>query len=287
MDDRMLKIDPAIDVVTPRADTLAFLTPDGPFSMRDRHGLVQRVINGFRDEQSLSGLLRSFDGEGEQAAASELVDLLVNKGVLAPCSRLPRARSADPLRDWIRHQGGVLDDGGLFVEIAGEGLLAQAVRLYLTSAETDAGFGGATAIRVMALDTPDHSRLLTANAAAVASGARFLPAWLNRSTFHLGPSIVPGATACLACLLHRQQAAKWRSEPVEAGLVDGVSVSKSLAQLGASLLFSEIVRMALDAYVHTDFGMAYQFDLLNFRLTAGKVVRLPHCPVCDTAPVSG
>lgn len=279
MDEQILKVDPAVDVVTPRSGSVVFLTPNGPFTLRDRMGLVRTIIGALKAGVSRSAVMASLGSDPERLAAEELIGLLIARGVLQEVGELTHTGCADPMREWIRHYGGAATATALLANVDGDGRLAQSVATGLR----DAGFGTGGRLRVIALDTPDHPRLLAANADAMTAGVRLLPVWLNRSSVHLGPSIIPGETACLACLLHRQQAAKRRAEPVDLALTDGVSISPSVISMAVALTVTEALRMALDAYVTTDFGVAHHFDLVAMRLSAGKVVRLPRCAVCDRA----
>ncbi len=281
MDPNPLKLDPAVDVIAYRGDRIVFLTPDGSFTIRDRQGLARKVSEHLRIGKSPRDLLAHLEDDFERAAASELIDLLRARGVVSLAQALPPVRSPEPLRDWVRHHAGVTDRAVLSVSVSGGGTLARAIRAGLV----DAGIQSRSddELRIIALDTPDFPELLKANEAAILAGARFLPVWLNRSTLHLGPSVIPGVTACVACLLHRQQAARWRCEPVETALIDGVSISPALVATAAAMTLTEALRALLDAHVNTDFGVAYQFDMLSFRLTSGKVARLPFCVSCDRA----
>jgi len=277
-----LCFDEAIDVILSKdgpsgGGVLRFIMPGGEFTLRDPTGLVGRVSTALRTGAQADDMLADVDAPTEREAVGQLIDLFKSRRLLKT-STAPAAGPGDPLTGWIRHYAGVVGRTVNSVDIRGHGLLAGFLRERLFSEGLSIDTSDAACIVAVA-DTPDFPWLRDQNMQACAQGRTFLPAWLERSSVHWGPMLVPGATGCLECRLHRQQAARKRAET----LVDvhqDLSISPAVAAVGAGLVSAEALRWALDAHVDTELGMAWSFDLVSMAMSGSKVLRLPRCPAC-------
>ena len=281
----MLYVDDAIDILDVGSNDLRVVTPHGGFTVRDPARVVRRVADACRAGAARDHVIAEFQTTKERDAAEKALSLLERRRVLTP-QRQPQG-GIDPLAHWIRHLAGSEGKRLPPLSIVGLGEMASAI----ASRVQDLGFDlvslaysvGAVPI-VAALDEPDMEKLRDLNAQAARMGRPFLPIWLNRSAVNVGPFIEPGATGCLECLHHREEAARRRTEPSPTHLELGVRVSGTMAQLGAGLAGCELLRWAYDAHVETDLGVAWRFDMLSFSLSGSRVLRLPRCPVCGVSP---
>jgi len=277
-----LCFDEAVDVIPSGGGILRFIMPGGEFTLRDPTGLVGRVSSVLRCGAQADDMLADAEAPAEREAVGQLIDLFKSRRILKT-GAAPAAKPDDPLTGWIRHYAGVGGRRMPAVDIRGHGLLAGCLHDRLRGENVLVDDSVDSCVIAVA-DTPDFPWLREQNALACAAGRTFLPAWMERSSVHWGPMLVPGATGCLECRLHRRQAARKRCET----LVDvhqDLSVSPSVAAVGASLVSAEALRWALDAHVDTELGMAWSFDLVSMAMSGSKVLRLPRCPACGAGQV--
>lgn len=93
-------------------------------------------------------------------------------------------------------------------------------------------------------------------------------------TFSIGPLVVPGDTACLACLAGRI-GNRWGDPPSP----ERPAVQRSLA------LLAEIAALEVERIASGDLGLAGQtvaYDFERRRIVSGNVYSLPWCPVCGS-----
>jgi bacteriocin biosynthesis cyclodehydratase domain-containing protein len=91
-------------------------------------------------------------------------------------------------------------------------------------------------------------------------------------TFSIGPLVVPGDTACIACLAGRI-AHRWGDPPSP----ERPAVQRNLA------LLAEIAMLEVERIANGDLGLAGQtvaYDFERRRVVSGIIYRLPWCPVC-------
>ena len=91
-------------------------------------------------------------------------------------------------------------------------------------------------------------------------------------TFSIGPLVVPGDTACLACLAGRI-GHRWGDPPAP----ERPAVQRNLA------LLADITALEVGKIIAGDLGLAGQtiaYDFERRRVIKGSVYRLPWCPVC-------
>lgn len=91
-------------------------------------------------------------------------------------------------------------------------------------------------------------------------------------TFSIGPLVVPGDTACLACLAGRI-GYRWGDPPAP----ERPAVQRNLA------LLAEIAALEVGKVAAGDLGLAGQtvaYDFERRRVITGSVYKLPWCPVC-------
>lgn len=279
MSGEIYHVDQAIDIVQGGGGNLRFVLPGSEFTLRDPAGIAQRVSSRFRNGAGVDDVLGSFDEGDARQTASQVIDVFRARRVLK--SAVKPGVVPDALRSWICHYAAVPEQQHRDVRVEGKGVLADMLRARLSATRVDCdGDPAQGACLIAVADRPDLPWLRQQNTKACQRGYPFLPAWLERSAVHWGPALLPGATGCLDCLLHRREASRRRAEPIIDCNGDGLAVSETLAAVGSGLIAAEILRWALDAHVDTDLGMAWSFDLLTMSLSGAKVLRLPRCLAC-------
>ncbi len=273
-----LKIDPAVDVVVEANGHVRFVTPRGDLPVADPFGLVKRLAHACLLGTTDEALTRSCKGAAEREAMLALIERLKDKQVL---TNGDDRRQPDLLGEWLRHLAGAKGRGLPSIHLEGDGVLADAFRARLQAH----GFTlpteyGAEQCLVAVSDNADLRPLRKHNEVAVKAGQPFFPVWLDRGCAHWGPMVLPGATACLECLWHREQAASRRTYYSPPADTDTRAASPAVAELAATLAIAELMRWALKAHVDTEVGVAWCFDTLKTDLSAAKVLKLPRCGTC-------
>lgn len=115
----------------------------------------------------------------------------------------------------------------------------------------------------------------------------FLPVVLQDQIGYVGPLVIPGETACLECLLARQdshQSNSQRSRPIEESAHEGQSVvgfHPSMASILGDLAAFEITKFFSGVLPGWNVGTLLEINLLSTRMTPRKVLKVPRCPVCS------
>jgi len=273
----ILRIDPAVDVVSTSDGTITFRTPQGDFSVTDPFGMVRRVTDQCRSGATSQGLECDCGGPEEADQMRKLVRVLRLRRVLTDVA-LPHAR--DPLTEWVRYNAGHAPAPLKRVALEGDGRLVEALAGKLMHAGLV--FGNSDDIDACLIAVTDHADidwLLLQNQDAVTARRPFLPVWVDRSTIHWGPMVLPGATGCLECWWHRRNATA-RKQTLICELSH--STSPIVVEMAAGFAAAEILRWASDAHVSTELGMAWRFDVMTNEMNGGLVMCLPRCPSCGT-----
>lgn len=287
MDTARLVIDPAVDILEHDDGTVRFRAPGSDFAMRDPVGLVRRVTRQCREGATGDALVALSTEPDERQAVEAMVGVLCQRRILTTDTH---CATQEPLVEWLRHYAGVQRTSVLpDMQIEGNGRLHAALTRSLRGAgftvrnEDELNAGKVAACRIAACDHANMDWLRERNRTAVVQGQAFLPVWLDRSSVHWGPMIVPGSTGCLECAWHRGQALQRQGFVDIACETAGSSASSPcLAEFAALLAGTELLRWALGAHVDTEIGMAWCFDMLKMNFSGSKVLRLPRCPVCGS-----
>ncbi len=115
----------------------------------------------------------------------------------------------------------------------------------------------------------------------------FLPVVLRDVIGYVGPLIVPGETACLECLRGRQNsnlddAARYRL--AEAAAFEGQEVAGHhpvMASILGDLAVLELTRYLGGVLPGARAGQLLEVNLLDYRITTRRILKLPRCPVCS------
>lgn len=129
------------------------------------------------------------------------------------------------------------------------------------------------------------------NKAALASATPWTSgALLQRATVHVGPSVIPGQTACWKCFEYRFKSnigSVVRYEEFQAYVSDLAEYVDhgnlpSVSAFTGSLVALEAIRLIVSdqVYVQTA-GSLLTIDLWEYRLDTHPVLKLPRCPHCS------
>ena len=115
----------------------------------------------------------------------------------------------------------------------------------------------------------------------------FLPVILQDQIGSVGPLVIPGETACLECLLARQDShkpASQRSRPIEESAHEGQSIigfHPSMASILGDIAAFELTKFFSGVLPGWNVGTTLEINLLSSRMTPRKVLKVPRCPVCS------
>lgn len=141
-------------------------------------------------------------------------------------------------------------------------------------------------------DFGEADALLEVNRLALAAGRPFLPAWLGEMVGYVGPLNIPFETACLRC--YRLRAASNDAEhDVRRAVRERITVDPD-ARAATGLLppmagiLGEVAAMEvaklLGQFVPSDaVGRLIEVNLVSFRSTVRRVLKIPRCPDCSDA----
>ncbi|MFF3667839.1 TOMM precursor leader peptide-binding protein [Microtetraspora malaysiensis] len=151
----------------------------------------------------------------------------------------------------------------------------------LTSAEDVAEAVAGADFVVNTVDTPQPHIRRWVNRACVEAGVPFVTGGFNQHVGLIGPLVVPGETACLACQ-ERQLAERYgRAELPTAENAGRVTPSFGpLCSAVAGLLAAEIIRYATGTGPCAIKGRTVYLDLLTLATTSRDFVRMSACGVC-------
>lgn len=126
------------------------------------------------------------------------------------------------------------------------------------------------------------------NAFCVDQGIYFYPVLLHDHVGQLGPLVIPGESACHACVRSRERAGATDFDLRHA--TDGEAYFaqhsfgflRPMADAIAGLAATELIKFFSQALPGGNIGKLVEFDLLEPALTTRRVLKAPRCPVCST-----
>jgi bacteriocin biosynthesis cyclodehydratase domain-containing protein len=140
-----------------------------------------------------------------------------------------------------------------------------------------------------AADLGQEDALLAVARRALAADVVFLPAWLSEMVGFVGPLTHPFETACLRCYQLRADANAGDASVRRAMRRDGASEEALAASTGflppMAAVVGQVAAMevakALGGFAPTDVvARSVEINLLSFRSSVRRVLRLPRCPDC-------
>ena len=258
---------------------------------------VLDVVDGGRPVNETSAPRPSHDAAKVDRLITQLAahGLVVNDDTVARCTERPGSR----LEEFLQAVGGSHNLGAMRERLAharlavcGSDEISCAIVDSLSACQIDVApmclspastddeierLGGATLVIGTGTDLRDQG-LDQLNAASLALGVPWLPVIADAVELSVGPLVLPGISACLACLRIRSEALM----PAAARLVRIGSrpLLPAMVAVTAGLVAVEALRFVL-AWDHS--SLVDRLIRMRFRTmewTTTDVLRLPHCPVC-------
>ena len=137
-------------------------------------------------------------------------------------------------------------------------------------------------------DSPGFGLFDAVNAACLATGARWMRVAMCGTTALLGPTIVPGQTACYTCYDRRIRshlldpdgflAYRERASGPEGAADEGTLAPFSTAVAGQAAL--EVARLLTGFAPPTTIGRFHELRAATPDVTGHDVLRVPRCPSC-------
>ncbi len=115
----------------------------------------------------------------------------------------------------------------------------------------------------------------------------FLPVVLQDQVGYAGPLVIPGETACLECLLARQDSHRTdrqSSRSIEESAHEGQAVvgfHPSMASILGDIAAFELTKFFGGILPGWSVGTVLEVNLLSGRMTPRKVLKVPRCAVCS------
>jgi thiazole/oxazole-forming peptide maturase SagC family component len=126
------------------------------------------------------------------------------------------------------------------------------------------------------------------NELAIRHQCHFLSVVLQDAIGYVGPLVIPGETACYECLVAREDSNLDDSETrrnVEQAAEEGWHVVGShplLISVLASVAAFELVKFYGEMIAVFNVATLIEVNLLNTRITARKVLKVPRCVICSS-----
>ncbi|TCW84002.1 hypothetical protein C5O80_13005 [Burkholderia sp. SRS-46] len=123
------------------------------------------------------------------------------------------------------------------------------------------------------------------NEHAVTNGIAFYPVLLQNLVGYCGPLVIPGDSACFACLKTRQNSNAGGFEEkrfMERHAYHGQHVAayhRSMLQVLASVAQFDLVKFKSN--IQWEVGTLCEINLLNGSMSRRKLLKAPRCPVCS------
>jgi thiazole/oxazole-forming peptide maturase SagC family component len=130
------------------------------------------------------------------------------------------------------------------------------------------------------------SGIRTWNSYCVDRRLNFMPVTLQAHVAYIGPLVIPGETACFACLELRQRSVKDKDPDqviIEDACLNGqdvVGFHPSMISVAAEFATIELMKAYGPLVVFRRVGMLLEVDLLAGAVHARRVLKIPRCPVC-------
>ncbi|MER6947192.1 TOMM precursor leader peptide-binding protein [Nonomuraea sp. NPDC000554] len=137
---------------------------------------------------------------------------------------------------------------------------------------------------VATADSPQPDIRRWVNAGCLAAGVAFLPGGFTQHLGIAGPLVVPGESACLACLDEQLRAGNGGHElPAVENRDRRVPAFGPLCAIVAGLLAAEAIRFLTGVVPPALLNRMSYFDLLGMETSEQPVARSATCPACGAA----
>jgi len=283
------------------ADKIALRFLGRSKSISDPTGLVWRVLGHARSASSMEDLGQRCVADGISNGLT-VVEQLGTAGILPPL--VPEA--SDRLSQHLSRNHDLFGPmlGQKFSDIRYRSVLLEGVGEIRDAAQTLLATLGYSIASLPAIDWTstksaeflglcchdwdDFSSIRKTNSEFVTKGIPFVSVWVDFPNIHVGPFVVPGATACFECYLaHLRRNVRHlaefdaRSEP-EAESISLDFGPGSLAANWAASQGATVIALAMHGLgLPTKPAEILTTNLETTETTVDIVIPVPGCPVCD------
>lgn len=125
------------------------------------------------------------------------------------------------------------------------------------------------------------------NNLCVDQNIHFMPVVLKNMIGYVGPIIIPGETACYACLISRQQSHNLAPEVedvVDKAAMDGQAINgfhPSMSAMLGDIACFELTRFYGGAFSDKQAGRLIEVNLLAASMRGRTIIKVPRCTVCS------
>ncbi|MGE5580724.1 MAG: TOMM precursor leader peptide-binding protein [Bacillota bacterium] len=165
-----------------------------------------------------------------------------------------------------------------------------------TAAATDLGeresvtpFVARSSLALVCMDTPEVAAYRAVNAASLEAGVPWLRAAVDGFEAQLGPTVIPGETACYSCYELRSRA-NWPYYDENAAFEDYLASERpridygglsSIAGLIGNLAALEVTKLLAGFMPPLTTGKFITFHVVTLDYQSHDVLKLPRCPSCS------
>ncbi|WP_128477113.1 TOMM precursor leader peptide-binding protein [Halorussus pelagicus] len=264
----------------------------------DGDGEVRRLVRSLDGTTPVREIVADFEGETRQQVVS-ILSALAEKGVLAPGEQTTDGERRDDAARYGTVRASLSEDDFAAarrkdVAVVGGGTAADLVAENLAGMDIDPATVApdergvlsevveSADLLVCALDRPRPGLLADLNRRANDAGTRWLVGQIHGLDGLVGPTVVPGETACYECFRERMLAnVEFRTDAYGeeyAGNATAMGIP-ALAQIVAGYLTLDAFHLLVGNAGFTA-GSVLHFDFFDFGVESNEVLKRPRCAVC-------
>lgn len=259
----------------------------------DGDGEVRRLVRALDGTTPVREIVGDFEGETREQVVSILA-ALAEKGVLAPGRDDPddaarygatRASLSEDDLAAARQQDVAVVGGGTTADLVAGNLRGMDVDPATVAPDERAVFPEvveAADLVVCALDQPHPGLLADLNRRAHDAGTTWLVGQIHGLDGLVGPTVVPGETACYECFRERALAnVAFRTDAYGEAYAAEATPMKipALAQIVAGYLTLDAFHLLVGNVGFTA-GSVLHLDFFDFAVESNEVLKRPRCEVC-------
>ncbi len=204
--------------------------------------------------------------------------------------QFPRPSGSETQARIARAQVALIGSGDLLGRVEAQltraGLVAMTT-VDIDDQDSDARLRAAIRGSELVVVCPDHQRvslLRDLNRMCLEAGRTWTSARTIGSRVEVGPTIVPGDTACFGCYELRRQSndAGYRdgAERAELLAVDGLDTGRLAIEVADGLLAAEVLKLVGGFSRPMTYGALFSLDLVTLESGLHPVLKIPRCASC-------
>lgn len=276
-------------------------------------GVLKSLVDAFREGGRVETVLAEFDGEARDGVRA-VVEQLHDRNVLVECDDSddsPPDRYTGYLSLKDQH-GAERDLSSTSVTVVGSGRLAEMVTADLaelnveaitvvdpsvtadvetddrvtyrgTGVEAASGAFESADLVVATTTKPRRDRLRTVNRLALDAGTACLFARIHGFDGMVGPTVLPGETACFECLGRRIETSAPNPDTLPAYFEQAADGDDGVPTAFARVLAGHVTTEAMHQLTNRvgfTVGRMLSIDFYDFEIDTDDVLKLPRCPAC-------